>query len=196
MSKSKQRKSAPHELQSTHISESRKVNVAATMVTLNGMTMTELRERYAEVFGEATRSFHKTHLVHRIIWRMQALAEGGLSERAFQRAKELACEADLRVAAPLSAHRSPNDNDISPTTAVVLTEPFKISTDCRLPMPGAVIQRRYKGQTIRVKVLTKGFEFEGEAYRSLSAIARRITGAHWNGPLFFRLNKANKDGDS
>ena len=56
-----------------------------------------------------------------------------------------------------------------------------------LPMPGTVLRRDYKGRTILVTVLDRGFEFEGEFFRSLSAVAQHITGAHWNGRLFFGL---------
>lgn len=51
------------------------------------------------------------------------------------------------------------------------------------------IEREYKGQTIRVLVIADGFEYEGERYRSLSAIAKAITGSHINGFLFFRLRR-------
>ncbi len=56
-------------------------------------------------------------------------------------------------------------------------------------MPGTIITRSYKGQLLQVKVLPKGFEYEGEAYKSLSAVAKKITGSHCNGYLFFRLGK-------
>ena len=59
--------------------------------------------------------------------------------------------------------------------------------DPRLPPPGNWIERKYKGRTIRVLVISDGFEFEGERYRSLSAIAKAVTGSHINGFLFFRL---------
>ena len=49
----------------------------------------ELREKHLEVFGEESRSHHKTFLRKRIAWRIQALAEGGLSERARRRAEDL-----------------------------------------------------------------------------------------------------------
>jgi hypothetical protein len=54
------------------------------------MTVGELRREYAEVFGEQTRSYHKEFLVRRIAWRIQANAEGGLADRARQRALEIA----------------------------------------------------------------------------------------------------------
>ena len=59
--------------------------------------------------------------------------------------------------------------------------------DRRLPIPGTVISKVYKGTIINVKVLDKGFEYDGRTYRSLSAIAGAVTGQHWNGYLFFGL---------
>ena len=59
--------------------------------------------------------------------------------------------------------------------------------DRRLPIPGTVISKVYKGTIVEVKVLDKGFEYDGKAYRSLSAIAGAVTGQHWNGYLFFGL---------
>lgn len=64
---------------------------------LSRMKVGELEERYIEVFGEQTRSFHKDYLRKRIAWRIQALAEGDLSERARRRAEELVNAADLRI---------------------------------------------------------------------------------------------------
>ena len=58
-----------------------------------------------------------------------------------------------------------------------------------LPPPGNWIERDYKGQTIRVLVIADGFEYEGERYRSLSAVAKAVTGSHMNGFLFFRLGR-------
>jgi hypothetical protein len=54
-------------------------------------------------------------------------------------------------------------------------------------MPGALLTREYRGKTIRVRVLPKGFDYEGTIYRSLSAVAQAVTGAHWNGYLFFGI---------
>jgi hypothetical protein len=59
--------------------------------------------------------------------------------------------------------------------------------DIRLPKPGDILCRYYKGLEIRVRVLESGFEYDGRRYRSLSAIAKTVTGAHWNGLLFFGI---------
>lgn len=64
---------------------------------LRYMTTGQLREKYGEVFGEESRSNHKQFLFRRIAWRIQALAEGGLSERARRQALEIANDADLRI---------------------------------------------------------------------------------------------------
>ena len=69
-------------------------------LALERWTTQELRQRYLDMFGEAARSHNKTWLRKRIIWRLQALAEGDLSERARQRAAELARDADLRLSSP------------------------------------------------------------------------------------------------
>ena len=157
------------------------LNVGKEIAALKRLTVPDLRRRYAEAFGESTTSRHKEYLVRRIIWRLQANEEGGLSERARQRAKELAADSDVRLTAPRSQPSS------APGPAKVVA--VSISPDCRLPMPGAVITRRYKGQDVEVRVLPHGFEHEGEVYRSLSAVARKVTGTHWNGYHFFGLGK-------
>lgn len=57
--------------------------------------------------------------------------------------------------------------------------------------PGARLVREWRGRMHMVTVTENGFEYDGERYRSLSQIAKRITGAHWSGPRFFGLTKAN-----
>lgn len=59
------------------------------------------------------------------------------------------------------------------------------------PKPGTRIVRQWHGQTHEVLVTESGYEYRGARYRSLSKIARKITGTRWSGPAFFGLNKAN-----
>ena len=146
------------------------MNVVRELTALQRMRLPALRAKYAEVFGEETRSGHRNYLVRKIAWRIQARAEGGLSDRARARAEELADDADLRLTPPANTRGS-----------------IPGVLDTRLPGPGTIITREYKGQTIEVKVIEKGFEYEGRSYRSLSAVARAVTGSHWNGYLFFGL---------
>ncbi len=72
---------------------------------LQRLSAKELRQRYGEVFGDDARTWNRTWLVRRLAWRLQSLAEGGLSERAKKRAAELANDADLRLTPP--APRAP-----------------------------------------------------------------------------------------
>ena len=161
------------------------LNVEKELAALQKMTTTELKAKYAEVFGEISRSGHKQWLVKRIIWRMQANAEGGLSERARCRAMELANDADLRLKAPLPSR--------SKAAGTVVTKPATFGGNGRLPLAGSTITRQYKGRTVEVLVRDKGFEFEGETFKSLSAVAKKITGTHTNGFLFFRLGQYGGD---
>ncbi|MBU4273311.1 MAG: DUF2924 domain-containing protein [Planctomycetes bacterium] len=158
------------------------LNIGKELATLQRMSVNELRMRYVEVFGEATNTRHKDWLIKRVIWRMQALAEGDLTERARRRAEELANDADLRCKPP----RAP-----SATTELAQTSTRKPATngDSRIPLPATIITRVYKGETLQVRVLPAGFEYEGEVYKSLSAVAKKITGTHCNGYLFFNLTK-------
>lgn len=159
------------------------LNVGKEFAALRRMTVGELRARYAEVFGEPTNGRHKEWLVKRIIWRLQSLAEGDLTERARRRAAELANDADLRRKAPKSPPVAP---DAATRTR---TRHLPTKGGRRVPIPGSLITRVYKGETLEVNVLPIGFEYEGETYKSLSAVAKKITGSHCNGYLFFRLVK-------
>jgi hypothetical protein len=156
------------------------LDVEAELVALRRSSVDQLRVKYAEVFGEPTRSRHKEYLVKRIIWRIQANEEGGLSERARQRAMELANDADLRIMAPRQPKLSPDAHERTKTVAATVP----INT-CLLP--ATTLKRDYKGRIVRVTVLDDGFEYEGNRYKSLTAAVKAITGKHWNGYHFFGL---------
>jgi len=164
------------------------IQVREQIERLKHMTVRELRERYGEVFGEESRSNHKQFLFRRIAWRLQAAAEGGLSERARQRALEIANDADLRI-------RAPKGFDFERADGRCVEHTIAADADPRRLMPGATLEREYKGQTIIVKVLTDGFGYNGRQYRSLSAIAKEVTGTKWNGYLFFHLPTGNGNGN-
>jgi hypothetical protein len=153
-------------------------NLAAEMAALPRLRVSELRVKFAEVCGEPTPSHNKVWLVKRIAWRLQAKAEGDLSERARRRAAELIAAADLRLSAPPAEADTAKDK--KPAT-------LRMLTDDRLPRPGTILTRRYKGRTLQVEVLEHGFAFEGKTYRSLSAVAKAVTGAHCSGHFFFGL---------
>lgn len=156
------------------------MNIAREVTQMTAMTVDKLRTKYAEVFGEPCRSRHKEWLIKRIAWRMQANEEGDLSERARRRAMELANDADLRMTPP----REPK------ATAGAEVRTKTVSTNVRAVttlLSGTVLTRDYKGQTVRVTVLADGFECHGQRYKSLTAVAKAVTGKHWNGHHFFGL---------
>ena len=166
-------------------------DIAREVRGLKKMTVTELRQRYSVVFGEESRSNHKEYLWKRIAWRMQVLTEGDISEAARRRARELACDADLRSTAPKQFWEEP-EPPAEPVRTV--SGPLDIKSDQRLPISGTELTREYKGRQIVVTVLGDGFIYEGQRYRSLSAIAKEVTGTNWNGYDFFGLKKKGTKG--
>jgi hypothetical protein len=145
--------------------------------SLRQLKTKQLQQRFQELFGEKSPSSNRVHLFRRIAWRLQARAEGDLSQRARERAAELAQDVNLRLRAPRSfwdelESKSPNPD---------------ARRDPRLPAAGTVLTRVYRGAPVLVKVLERGFEYNGATYTSLSSIAYRATGTRWNGFLFFGL---------
>lgn len=152
--------------------------IEAQIEALMKLSTADLRQKHEELFGEPIRVGTRLSLIRKLAWRIQSLAEGGLSERAQAKANELARDSDLRVRMP----NIPTPLAKGPTIARTLA-------NRRVPLPGTKLVRSYKDQTIEVLVLPKGFEFQGQIYRSLSAIAKHITGSHWNGYKFFHLDE-------
>jgi hypothetical protein len=83
--------------------------------------------------------------------------------------------------------RRPAGSADAPAGATRTLKAPTAAADARLPAPGAAIVRQYKGRQIRVVVRTDGFEHEGTRYKTLTAIAKAVTGSHMNGYRFFRL---------
>jgi len=150
---------------------------------LRSLSIQKLRARYREVFGEDSRTAHKQHLVRQIAWRLQVQAQGDLSERARQRALEIADDADLKTQVPphwKGEEPIPQSRGRSPHAG-------------RIPAAGTLLRRVYRDRTVVVKILTEGFEYEGRRYGSLSAVARAATGTRRNGLLFFGLTQRGKE---
>lgn len=154
------------------------LNIQAELASMEVMTPKQLRERYLALFGELTRSGNRRFMVKRIAWRLQADAEGGLTERVRQKALELARDSDLRTTAPRTGATSAAGITVERSTQV---------RGCCLPTPGTQLMRVYKGKPIFVTVLADGFEHDGKKYPSLSAAAKAITGTHISGNAFFGL---------
>jgi hypothetical protein len=160
-------------------------NVASEIAALPRLRVSELRAKFAAVFGEPTPSHNKVWLVKRIAWRLQALAEGDLSERARQRVAELVAAAELRLSAPRADRTQSHP-------AMQQAPTLRMPADERL-RPGTILTRRYKGRTLQVEVLDHGFACDGQVYRSLSAVAKAVTGSHCSGHFFFGLTKKGTD---
>ena len=112
---------------------------------------------------------HRDWLWRRIAWKIQEQRFGGLSGVARRRLDELIAELDL----PLGR-------------AHTVREKIQRRGD---PPIGTTLTRMWKGQEVRVTAVDGGWEHEGVVLRSLSAVAKAVTGSHWNGRLFFGLTK-------
>lgn len=146
--------------------------IAQQVRDLQDMTVAKLVERYEDLFGKPPRVKNKAFLQRRVAWRIQELEFGGLSDKAKAKLDELIADIDLPLGRqPQRPVRKLRQN--SPRPALV----------------GTTLVRQWKGQEIRVQVVDHGFEWDGVVYTSLSAVAKAITGSHWNGRLFFGLTK-------
>ncbi|MBN1458345.1 MAG: DUF2924 domain-containing protein [Armatimonadetes bacterium] len=143
--------------------------VLRQITQLESLSVEELHERWRELFGSKPPKAGRAYLVRRLAYRVQELAYGGLSDitRAKLRDHQEAGTGGVR---PLQRRKRRDDQ----------------------PVVGTRFIREWRGQRFEVTVVVGGFEFEGRRYRSLSAIANAITGAHWNGRVFFGLSARRK----
>jgi len=140
--------------------------ISEELAELRAMNVAELVERYIAVFGKAPRCKQPTWMFRKIAWEIQARRFGGLSKRAHERLEELMAEIDI----PLDAARG----QIRPG---------------RKTTQGTTVARFWNGREVSATSVDGGWEHEGVVYRSLSAVAKHVTGSHWNGKLFFGLTR-------
>jgi len=140
-------------------------NVLAQVAALPKMGASELKKMWKELYRTDPPPFNKPYYVKRLAYRIQEVAFGVDSSRIEKRLSAL-CERDLdkpaRERKRLEVHR---------------------------PATGTRLMREWNGQELHVTVLEDGFEYKGERYTSLSAIARKITGTRWNGLIFFGIKR-------
>jgi hypothetical protein len=138
-----------------------KESILAQIMQLEKMSFKELRDKYKELFGDTVLAQNnKVFLFKRIAHRIQELEYGGVSEITKHKIKELIEEHD-----PL--------NDLGKKKKLVVeNNAVPTGRDRRLPLPGTIITKHYKGVVLQVKVLEKGFEYESVFYKSLSKIAK------------------------
>ena len=143
----------------------------ARLAEIQALSTGQLRAEFERLSGRPTGSWNREWLRRKVSWLTQAAA------------RQASDGVELSTLAPevRDVPRSPN------LTALIQVVPRLGARDPRLPRPGAEIVRRYRGLELKVLVLDDGFEWNGLPYRSLSAVAKAITGQHWNGRLFFNL---------
>ncbi|MDD5079715.1 MAG: DUF2924 domain-containing protein [Candidatus Omnitrophica bacterium] len=152
--------------------------IEAKITTITKLNATELKKAYKELFKEDGEFSHnRRYLIRKIAHRLQELEYGGISEKALRRVKELIEKYD-----PI------NNKALRPDLEVANQNySYRPYRDKRLPIPGSKIIKMYKGRKLEVKVLERGFEFDGKIYKSLSAVSHMITGSNWNAFDFFKL---------
>ena len=141
-------------------------SVAARVAALPKTPTPELKQMWRELFDREPPGFSRNHLISRLSYRIQELAYGGLKPATRARLDALADALDPKAA----RKRVVNG-----------------------PVVGTWLVREFRGREYTVRVLADGFEWEGRPYKSLSAVARAITGTRWNGPLFFGFRIVNHE---
>lgn len=142
------------------------IDIAAELARLEALTNFELRGEWRRLHGiQPPKSLSRHLLLRGITYKIQERALGGLSKSLLRKLTD----------PDMSVHRSP-----APRTVV---------------KPGTRLVREWNGETHTVLVHADGVEWRGTRYRSLSVVAREITGAHWSGPRFFGLTSKTGAGD-
>ena len=137
--------------------------VLAQIMALKLQSITNLKQRWRDLFETEPPPYNRRFLEHRLAYRIQELAYGGLKPETLQRLRALA--EDLDGGDPARRRQSANSR----------------------PVAGTRLIREYQGVEHCVTVRDEDFEYQGRPYKSLSALARAITGTRWNGLLFFGL---------
>lgn len=140
----------------------------------------DLKRLYHELYGKDGPPYNRAYLVKRLAYRLQELCYGGLADSArFTMRVVLQDIGADELASPRprgrnAKHRRNNDSLVAGTRLI----------------------RDWQGTRHEVTVLPDGYEYAGRRYRSLSAIARAVTGTQWNGPAFFGLRSKRVGGRS
>lgn len=143
------------------------------VLSIQTLDLPALTARHVELFGKTPRFRNRVMLWRQLAWELQRRHYGGLSAKAKARLEQLVAEVHLPNA-PARPARAASARPRLPGA----------------PTPGTTIIRTWHDRELRVTVLDTGFEYGGKTYRSLSGVARAITGTSWNGPAFFGLREA------
>ena len=143
-------------------------NVLGRLAALQNADTPELKQQWRELFGKEPPPHNRAYLRSRLAYRVQELAYGGLKPETLARLEALGEQLD----GGNIVLRRIRGND--------------------KPIAGTRLVRQYQGVEHTVTVLADGYEWQGRPYRSLSAIARAITGTRWNGLVFFGLARRGR----
>jgi hypothetical protein len=149
--------------------------VLKQIADLERRSLPELQDRWRQLIGTEPPRYTREFLVKRLAYRLQELAHGGLRQETREQMNQLLDDAGYNELAGLRAGARPRAHRDQPVV-------------------GTRLVREWDGRRYEVTVVHGGFEFEGRRYRSLSAIAKTITGTHWNGPAFFGLRSRGRNG--
>ena len=153
---------------------------ATTQISrLQNMGLKDLRAKYARVFGKPTKSRNRKQLFSQIAKKIQA-------DRAGHQTGTEPAKPTLRVKFKRKAKVRTSGKKKIPAKKPAKPRPIG-QRDHRLPKVGTTITKKYKGKTLNIRVMEKGFEYKGQVFRSLSGVAKHVTGAIWNGYLFLGL---------
>ncbi len=143
-------------------------SVLRQMALLQSMSLAQLREKWLDLYGEEPPQYKKQFLIKRLAYRIQELFYGGLSEQAKVHLQQAAKE--------------------DPVATVNRRIPEERKSNEAI-LPGTRLVRVWNDRRYEVVAQSAGFEYDGRIFRSLSAVAREITGTRWNGKVFFGLKK-------
>lgn len=147
-------------------------SVLRQLAALQDLTTDQLKDRWRDLYCSEPPAYNRQFLIRRLAYRIQELFHGGLAQTA-------------REALRRAAEKDP--------MACLYQKPDPAG-DKEVSIPdGTRFVRSWKGRRYEVAAAQGGFEFEGQRYRSLSAVAKQITGAHWNGRLFFGVKTTPRD---
>ena len=142
-----------------------KDSVLSQLAALKGASAPVLKARWRELFETEPPAYNRRFLESRLTYRIQELAYGGLSRETLERLRAMAKQYATRDAAERKAR------------------------PLQRPIAGTKLIREYQGVEHCVTVRADDFEYLGRPYKSLSSIAREITGTKWNGLVFFGLKR-------
>lgn len=142
-------------------------DLSASLHALSDMEIPDLRVEWRRLYrSHPPKRIRRDLLELGVAWKLQEAALGGMSTSLKRRINDLARTMETK-------------GDLAKARAVVLK-------------PGAQLVREWRGETHDVQVLEDGYQWRGRAWRSLSVIAREITGTRWSGPRFFGLAASEK----